>query len=80
MKNILQNNQHGFAMFVAVMVLSLGTSFAFLAYQVSTTELNISRYAENEAAVQYLAESGVEKVVSWATEPAHSPDLSLIHI
>lgn len=74
MRPILKNNQRGFAMFIAVMILSLGTSFAFLAFQVSTTELTISRYSENEAAVRYLAESGVEKVLSWASNPLASPD------
>ncbi len=61
-------------MLVTLMLLSLGTSFAFLAFQVSTTDLSIARYSEGEAAVQYLAESGVEKVVSWAYDPANSPD------
>lgn len=61
-------------MLVTIMMLSLGTGFAFLAFQVSTTDLSIARYSANEAAVQYLAESGIEKVISWNTNPANSPD------
>ncbi len=60
-------------MFVAIMVLSLGSSFAFLAFQVSTTELAISKNSEGESTAQYLAESGVEKVLSWASSPSASP-------
>lgn len=60
-------------MLVTIMMLSLGTSFAFLAFQVSTTDLSIARYSANEAAVQYLAESGIDKVISWSTHPANSP-------
>ncbi|MFQ5588908.1 MAG: hypothetical protein ACE5F7_08705, partial [Nitrospiria bacterium] len=67
-------NQQGLAMFVTVMILSLGTTFAFLAFQVSSTELQISRHSEDEVVAQYLAESGVEKVLSWGTLPATSPD------
>jgi len=74
MKPLLKNNQQGIAILVTLMMLSLGTSFAFLAFQVSTTDLSIARYSEGEAAVQYLAESGVEKVVSWAYNPISSPD------
>ena len=61
-------------MFVAIMMLSLGTGFALLAYQVASTELEISRYTESEAASLYLAESGVEKVISWLSNPAASPN------
>ncbi|MEC4678263.1 MAG: hypothetical protein VST69_05865 [Nitrospirota bacterium] len=74
MRSLLKNNQRGIAMLITLMVLSLGSSFALLAFQVSTTDLSIARYSEGEAAVQYLAESGVEKVVSWAYTPADSPD------
>lgn len=75
MKKILRNNQSGFAMFIALMVLTMGTSFAFLAFQVSTTDLAISRYTASEASAQYLAESGVEKVLSWASTPGQSPNI-----
>lgn len=74
MRSLLKNNQQGIAMLITLMVLSLGSSFALLAFQVSTTDLSIARYSEGEAAVQYLAESGVEKVVSWAYTPVDSPD------
>ncbi len=75
MRPILRNNQRGFAMFVALMALTLGTSFAFLAFQVSTTDLAISRYTASEASAQYLAESGIEKVLSWASTPDESPSV-----
>lgn len=74
MKQIVFNNQKGMAMFVAIMMLSLGTSFAFLSWQVSSTELEISRYSESEAAAYALAESGIEKVISWTSNPDNSPN------
>ena len=74
MKQAFPRNQNGLAMFVAVMILSLGTSVAFLALQVATTELSIARYSEGESQVAYLAESGVEKVMSWISNPPASPN------
>lgn len=60
-------------MFVVIMILALGSAFALLAFQVSSTELAIARYGEDEVTAQYLAESGIEKVLSWATSPNRSP-------
>ena len=74
MRRIVLKNQKGMAMFVAVMMLSLGASFALLAWQVSSTELEISRYSESEAAAYTLAESGIEKVISWVNNPGASPN------
>lgn len=74
MKPAFLKNQKGLAMFVAVMILSLGTSVAFLAFQVATTELSIARYSEGESQAVYLAESGVEKVMSWISNPPASPN------
>ncbi|MFQ5780142.1 MAG: hypothetical protein ACE5HN_05065 [Nitrospiria bacterium] len=68
------NNQRGTAMFVALMMLSLGTGLGLLAFQVSSTELMISNYSEYELASTYLAESGVEQVLSWVSHPERSPN------
>lgn len=61
-------------MYVAVMMLALSTGLGLLAFQTSTTELQISSYAGNEAASMYLAESGVDKALSWIAHPGPSPD------
>ena len=66
-------NQKGTAMFVAVMMLVLSTGLGLLAFRVSLTELQISSYGKNELAVGYLAESGVEKILSWISSPSRSP-------
>ncbi|MFQ5780595.1 MAG: hypothetical protein ACE5HN_07385 [Nitrospiria bacterium] len=70
----IYKNQRGTAMFVAIMMLSLGTGLGLLAFQVSSTELMISNYSEYELASTYLAESGVEQVLSWVSHPERSPN------
>jgi len=67
-------NQRGMAMFVAIMMLGLGSGFALLAWQVSSTELEISRFTVSEETAYVLAESGIDKVISWASNPASSPN------
>lgn len=71
---MLLTNQRGTAIFVAVMMLVLSTGLGFLAFKVSLTELQISSYEKNELAAGYLADSGVEKVLSWIAVPAESPN------
>lgn len=71
-KNV--KNERGTAIFAALLLLVLSTGLGLLAFHVSTGELHISAYAGRELASTYLAESGVEKVLSWAAEPARSPD------
>lgn len=75
---ILQSisNERGTAIFAAVMLLVLANGLGLLAFHVSTGELQISTYAGRELASTYLAESGVEKVLSWVADPAQSPDPS----
>lgn len=70
---MLLTNQRGTAIFVAIMMLVLSTGLGFLAFRVSLTELQISSYAKNELAAGYLADSGVEKILSWIATPAESP-------
>jgi len=72
MKSI--KNEKGTAIFAAIMLLILANSLGLLAFHVSTSELQISTYAGRELASIYLAESGVEKVLSWVADPTHSPD------
>ncbi|MCG3110801.1 MAG: pilus assembly PilX N-terminal domain-containing protein [Candidatus Manganitrophus sp. SB1] len=67
-------NENGTAIFAALILLVLATGLGLLAFHVSTGELQISAYAGRALASTYLAESGVEKVLSWVTEPARSPD------
>lgn len=74
MKTIFKKNQRGMAILAVVMMLGLASSFALMAYRVSSTELEISRYSEHEVASQYLAESGIAQVISWVTRPSTSPD------
>jgi len=71
---MLLTNQRGTAIFVAVMMLVLSTGLGFLAFRVSLTELQISSYEKNELAAGYLADSGVEKILSWISIPAESPN------
>ncbi len=68
--------QDGMAMFVAILILILSFSLGFLAFQVSTTELHIANYSADTLSVTSLAESGVEKALSWVRNPIQSPDES----
>ncbi len=61
-------------MLIAIMVLSLGGSIALIAFRSSTQELELSRFTEYEMSSQYLAESGVDQVVSWVIDPASFPN------
>ncbi len=74
MTSFLRKNQQGMALLVAMMMLSLGSSIVLITFQSSSLDLEISRYLEYEAASQYLAESGVDKVLSWVTDPVNSPN------
>lgn len=67
-------NQRGTAIFAAIMLLILANGLGLLAFHVSTGELHISAYAGRELGSTYLAESGVEKILSWVADPARSPD------
>lgn len=67
-------NERGTALLAAIMLLVLANGLGLLAFHVSTGELQISTYAGRELASAYLAESGVEKVLSWVADPARSPD------
>jgi hypothetical protein len=69
-------DQKGTALIAAVMLLILANSLGLLAFHVSTGELQISAYAGRELGSIYLAESGVEKILSWVANPARSPDPS----
>lgn len=70
------SNEKGTALFAAIMLLVLANGLGLLAFHVSTGELQISAYGGRELASTYLAESGVEKVLSWIADPAQSPDPS----
>jgi|SRR5579884_296435 len=67
-------NEKGTAIFAAVMLLVLTSGLGLLALHVSIGELQISTYSGSELAATYLAESGVEKVLSWVDDPTRSPD------
>jgi hypothetical protein len=71
---MLLKSQKGTALFVAIMMLVLSTGLGLLALRVSVTELQISSYAKNDLSSSYLAESGIEKVLSWIFSPVASPD------
>ncbi len=71
---MLPKDQKGTAIFAAVMMLMLSTGLGLLALQISSTELQISSYGKNDLAAGYLAEAGIEKVLSWVSQPAMSPD------
>ncbi len=66
--------QNGIALFVAIFILLLSFPLGFLAVQVSTTEMRIANYAADTLSVESLAESGVEKVLSWVRDPIQSPN------
>lgn len=74
MKRSLLRDQSGTAMFVAIMMLALSTGLGLLAFHVSTTELKIANHEEDVLSPTYLAESGIEKVLSWIAHPDRSPD------
>lgn len=71
---MLLKDQKGTAIFVAVMMLMLSTGLGLLAFQISSTELQISSYGKNDLAAGYLAEAGIEKILSWISQPAKSPN------
>ncbi|MBI3805530.1 MAG: hypothetical protein HY282_17410 [Nitrospirae bacterium] len=56
------------------MLLILATGLGLLAFHVSSGELQISAYGERELASTYLAEAGVEKILSWVSNPTKSPN------
>lgn len=69
-------NEKGTAIFAAIMLLILASGLGLLAFHVSSSELQISTYSGRELGSTYLAESGVEQVLSWVADPARSPDPS----
>ncbi len=79
MRYTIAKNQEGTALFTALMILTLTTGLGMMAFRVSTTELQISTYSGEEAAALSLAESGIEKLFSWTTEPAGSPNPSFFN-
>ncbi|HLG21344.1 MAG TPA: hypothetical protein VI382_00910, partial [Candidatus Manganitrophaceae bacterium] len=74
MGKALLKSQKGVALFAAVMMLILCSGLGLLAFHVSTTEMLISNYGGAELSTAYLAESGVEAVIGWLSDPASSPD------
>lgn len=74
MRTNFLKDEKGTAIFIAVMMLTLGTGLGLLAFQAATTELQISNYVGTEAPSTYLAESGVDKVIYWIGRPERSPD------
>jgi hypothetical protein len=72
----VMKNEKGTAIIAAIMLLVLANGLGLLAFHVSTGELQISAYAGRELASAYLAESGVEKILSWVADPSQSPDPS----